>query len=324
MVGDLPLVSIVVLNYNGARYVESFLKSLLNKTLYDRYEVVFVDNCSSDDSACQAEMLSSIFKNFKMVRLRKNYGYAGGNLVGARLAVGDILVFCNVDIEVTSGWLTRLVRTLLSDRSIGLAQPKVVFMDDKTRINSVGVTVSRLCFPYNIGYGEIDLGQYDSLNEVPAVYGACFAVKREVISKVGLFDPWFFLIHEELDFSIRIRLAEYRICYVPSSVIFHAMGGSFKEMEETTRDYVKKYYSTRNRLAVIFKNFEMHNVLLLLAASFLLELLRTLYPSRSPRIPELGATGSDIAALARPMAGFRPFSPSLAILPNIILFLICR
>ncbi|MEM3833375.1 MAG: glycosyltransferase family 2 protein [Thermoprotei archaeon] len=144
-----PLVSVIILNYNGLKYIDKCLKSVLC-TDYPNFEVIFVDNASTDESCEYLERRYSFNPRTKIVKNPENYGFAKGNDVGANHASGKYIVFLNVDTKVDPAWLTKLVSTLELDTSIGAAQAKLLRMDDPGRLDTCGHKLTPYGFTYEI------------------------------------------------------------------------------------------------------------------------------------------------------------------------------
>jgi len=202
-----PFCSIIVLNFNGKRHLNDCFKSL-RKINYpkNRYEVIMVDNASTDGS------IKFVKKHFSWVRilsLRKNYGFSEGNNKGATKAKGEYIIFLNNDTEVEKDWLIELVK-VANDKKIGICGPKII---DKT----LG----------EIGEGHMIFGmEYqrsgNKLKECFWVSGCSMFVKREVIEKMGrLFDPSYFMYYEDVDACWRARRLGYKVMYVPTSIVHH-------------------------------------------------------------------------------------------------------
>src|SRR5262249_24110127 len=118
-----PKVSIIVVNWNGERFLKDCLSALSGQT-YANYEIILVDNGSSDNSVC---FTRKNFPEVKLVALRENTGFTGGNAVGLEVAVGDFVALVNNDARPEKTWLEHLIHPMLEDRTIGICAPKVIF-----------------------------------------------------------------------------------------------------------------------------------------------------------------------------------------------------
>jgi GT2 family glycosyltransferase len=221
-----PFVSIVILNFNGKRFINTCLSSVF-KTSYERFEVVLVDNASTDGSL---DTLSGDFLNsdrLKIVRNPMNVGYGPANNIGYAHAVGDYIVFLNNDTVVDPGWLESLVTVLENDSSIGLAQSLI--LDMKT---SLVQTAGWLVSDYFVGLYSIRFDNNVSVDSFPGVFevsyasGAAMIIKRELVEEIGLFDPKYFWFYDDNYLSFKSWLVGKRVVVVTNSRVFHAGGGT--------------------------------------------------------------------------------------------------
>jgi GT2 family glycosyltransferase len=263
---DKKLASIIIVNYNGKKFLSDCLSSVLNQS-YKNYEVILVDNASVDGSV---NFVKKNFPSVKIIQSKRNLGFAGGNNLGIKASKGDYIVLLNFDTIVKPNWLEELIKAAESNSQVGIVGSKLLLFDRKT-LNSTGIQFSyKLCNGSDRGIGEIDNGQYDS-EAKQDVLGVCFAsalIKRKVIEDIGLLDEKTFLFFEDLDYCIRARLRGYKVLYCPSSVVYHKLGASHKK--ESIR--IKKY-GLRNRFRVLLKNYSFWNMLKWGAYSFVLNLI---------------------------------------------------
>lgn len=253
-----PLVSIIVLNYNGRQFVSKCLRSLSGQT-YRNFEVIFVDNASTD---CSVEHVRKIRRHLGIPRLRiivsgVNLGFCGGINLGIRYARGEYIVLLNVDTYLAPSWLEELVKAVASDERIGICQSKIVYPD--FRINTTG----NLCDFYGStacrGVGEIDKCQYDKSQEnFFFASGASLLIKKKVLEDIGLLDEKLFLYYDDVDLSWRARLKGYSICYIPTSLCVHFESSSVRQFKEA--GLLAFYYNQRNKVRVLLKNYGLLNV----------------------------------------------------------------
>lgn len=258
---NYPLVSVVILNYNGKTYLgETLLKCLSSvlKNAYSNFEVIFVDNGSTDDSI---EFIKEVFRGnpkLKIVKNEKNYGFALGNNLGVKHAKGKYVILLNNDIEVEPRWMKELVKVMEADLNIGVAQSKVLYMD-RLHIQTVGNLLDPAQLTYLMGYNQEDKGQYNKVCEITFACGAAFIVRRALINEIGLFDPKYFSYHDDCDLGWRARLAGYKVVVVPSSVVYHYGGGTY-----TQRAHAKNldfFFLLASRFGLFIKNYEYKNIL---------------------------------------------------------------
>lgn len=241
-------ISIITINYNGLANTCALIETIP----FNDYplEVIVVDNASSED---EATLIEQRYPQVKVIRSRKNLGFAGGNNLGIQAARGKYLFFINNDtiLRPQDSNLQHLIDRLESDTKIGMVCPKIRFAWDSCPIQFAGYTpLSRITLRNKaIGYGEEDLGQYDNAHSTPYAHGAAMMVKREAIERAGLMPECYFLYYEELDWSMMIRRTGYEIWYEPTCTIYH------KESQATGQDSaLRTYFITRNRLLFAKRN----------------------------------------------------------------------
>lgn len=258
-----PLVSVVVLNFNGGGVLRECLQSV-SRTEYSNFEVIVVDNCSTDGSCLVVERE---FPQFRLVRNSGNFGYSKGNNVGIACSRGDFVVLLNNDTVVTPGWLSELVREARRDPDC-FYQPKILFVGSD-RINSAGNCVQLFGFAFPRGLGEVDVGQYDGKCEVSYASGACVLASRRLVEDVGLLDEGFFTFYEDVNWGWRGLMRGFRTVYVPSAVVYHKWGGSWGRLMSSRKFFLIE----RSRVASVFRNYSFRTLVLLFPALVFVELL---------------------------------------------------
>ena len=241
-------ISIITINYNGLANTCALIETIP----FNDYplEVIVVDNASSED---EATLIEQRYPQVKVIRSKKNLGFAGGNNLGIKAALGKYLFFINNDtfLRPQDSNLQHLIDRLESDTKIGMVCPKIRFAWGTCPIQFAGYTpLSRITLRNKaIGFGEEDLGQYDNAHSTPYAHGAAMMVKREAIEQAGMMPECYFLYYEELDWSMMIRRAGYDIWYEPTCTIYH------KESQSTGQDSaLRTYFITRNRLLFAKRN----------------------------------------------------------------------
>jgi GT2 family glycosyltransferase len=247
-----PFVSIIVLNYNGTRYIKRCVETVL-KSEYDNFELVIVDNNSADNSL---DIVKDEFHDdrLKLIRNNKNVGFASGNNLGVNYARGKYFVLLNVDTEVHPKWLGELVDVMESDLTIGAAQAKLLSLDDKSLFDSAGDYLDFYGYSFRRGgdWLEKDSGQYDTIQDIFSARGAAVITRREIVKRIGLFDDDYFLAFEDIDFCWRVKLYGKRIAFVPSSIVYHKGAG----ISSTISDSIKNMHGTKNIIMTMIKNYD--------------------------------------------------------------------
>ncbi|MFB3888949.1 MAG: glycosyltransferase family 2 protein [Candidatus Bathyarchaeia archaeon] len=263
------LVSVVIVNYNGRRSLGKVFERCLDSVLrtdYPRFEVLFVDNASTDGSAELVETRYGEDKRLRVIRNERNLGYAEGNNRGIRQAKGAFIALLNSDTEVDIGWLSELVETA-KQAGVGAVQSKLLRLDNPSVLDSAGGWVDYYGYHLERGRGQ-EASSYSRTSEIFYAKGAGVLLNRDVLQKTGLFDSDFFMYFEEVDLCWRIWLAGYRVLFAPASLVRHASGSTASRLQERTR----LYFSIRNHLLVLLKNYGFSNKVKSEVVSVLFEL----------------------------------------------------
>jgi len=243
-------ISIIILNWNGWPDTLECLDSL-SKITYSNYDVIVIDNNSTNDSAEKiknwiANKKSAI--NYNLIINSYNAGFAGGNNLGIECAVknkSDYILLLNNDTLVDPGFLEKLAKTGESDRSFGIIGPKIYYETDKNRIWFGGGYFSWLGGGRHLDFNKIDGNPLDeTIKEVDFITGCALLIKREVVEKIGLMNEDFFIYYEDTEWSLRARKYGYKIIYAPVSHIWHKVSRSVKPKTNPT----VHYYHIRNAL----------------------------------------------------------------------------
>jgi hypothetical protein len=248
-----PLVSIIVVNFNGKHHLRNCINSL-KKTAYPNFEVILVDNGSTDESV---DLIKNNFGWVKLLENEKNLGPIKGRNIGASIARGELIVFLDNDTEVDSKWLSDLVKVMVKNKSIGICACKVKFFSNRDLINSAGMGCDIYGFAFSRGLicrgnYEKDEGQYDKEEEVFAGYAAAMMIRKDVLDEVNYLNSDFGMYYEEIDLSWKVRIAGYKVVYSPKSIVYHKMTGPKSSF---TRKI--KYYTEMNRLRTVIQNYSL-------------------------------------------------------------------
>ena len=217
----MTLVSVVVVNYNGAETLERCLRTLLADSGETETEILVVDNASSDGSASIAEELAAEHDSLRLLRSPTNRGYAGAVNVALAEARGEYLAVLNMDVVVSEGWLEPLVASLEADPAVAAACPLILLESDPGRINAAGQNVHPTALGSNRWLGKPRERTGGEPFRVSGLHGAAFLVRRELLERIGGWDESGFLYHEDVELSWMLRLAGREICCVPASTVRH-------------------------------------------------------------------------------------------------------
>lgn len=243
-----PEVSIIIPNWNGRHLLEDCLNSL-DKQSYKNFQVIVVDNNSSDGSI---DWIDKNFPLIKVISLDKNYGFAFACNIGAKSVESKYLIFLNNDTEVEKNWVSYLVKTIRQHESSGVASvgSKLLNFYNRSTIDGVGIEINEVGQAKSVGWNETDIGQFDSQTTVFGVTGGASLFNREIFIKVGLFDEDYFMYSEEVDWAFRAQFLGYKALYCPKAVVYHKHKSSSKKMPQHL-----EYWQFRNMFQTIIKDF---------------------------------------------------------------------
>jgi len=265
-----PRTAIVILNWNGIKYLRRFLPSVL-ATRYTNYEVIVADNGSTDESL---EYLHQYHPEVRIIALPSNGGFSKGYNDALKQVQADYYVLLNSDVEVEPGWLSPVIDLMESDAGIGACQPKILTERHRNLFEYAGAAggwIDYLGYPFARGrifdVCEEDHGQYDEVVPVFWASGAAMFVRATVYHACGGLDEYFFAHMEEIDLCWRMQLAGYRIMVCPQSVVYHVGGGTLPKGNAR-----KVYLNFRNNLIMLCKNLPLGQLLWKLPARWMLDI----------------------------------------------------
>ena len=269
-------LAIILVNWNSYELTDDTLQSLY-KTTYKDYDIICVDNASTDQSLAQ---LQKNHTDIIILTSDQNTGFTGGNNKGMQYAIQHEYAYTlllNNDVAVEDDFLEPMVQSLDKNQSLGAVQPLIYFHHDRTLIWNAGSRYNKwLGVTKTIGYNKKDADQTERyhirenkvdpstkngnsnhmVQKIAWITGCAFMVKTEVLKKVGLlYDP-FFIYYEDVDLSFRIKNAGHDLGYVPASVIYHIAGMSHKSTKKTAEGYVNPkvhYLNARNHIWLLKK-----------------------------------------------------------------------
>lgn len=266
---SLPIVAIVILNWNGKGHLETYMPSVL-ATHYSGSEIYLIDNGSTDDSV---QFLNKNFPSVKVISLDENLGFPGGYNAGLKEISADYFVLLNNDVEVHPEWLESPIELMEVDKSIAACQPKICAYSEKDYFEYAGAAggyIDWLGYPFCKGrlfeVREEDTGQYDEAAEIFWASGAAMIIRAELYNSFEGLDETFFAHMEEIDLCWRLKNAGYRIMYCPDSIVYHLGGGSIPY--GSTR---KTFLNFRNNLTMLYKNLSLAEILFIMPIRFMLD-----------------------------------------------------
>lgn len=279
-----PKVSVVIVNWNGRRWLESCLPALAGQT-YRQFEIILVDNGSEDDSVA---WLAEHWPDVRVLTLTQNTGFAAANNRGIEVASGTWIATLNNDTVVNSNWLANLVASA-DGPEVGMVASMVVFWDEPGRVDAAGIEVDVAGMAWNRGHGR-RVDEIPVVDEVFGPNGAAALYRRQMLAEIGAFDEDYFAYYEDVDLAWRARRAGWRCRYAPAAVVRHwhsATGGQ--------SPWLKTYLVSRNRLWTIIKNYHRWRLFYRLPLIVLVDLFALVYRLAADR--NLAALRGRLAAL---------------------------
>lgn len=267
-------VSMIVSNFNGMKLnlIGDCINSLI-KPGYPSWELIVVDNASTDDSV---KYLKKRFKNYKNCNVLENpiNMYSQGLNLGAKKASGKYLAYFNNDTAITNSYLENLVKEFEKDKKLVIAQGKILNYKNHKKIDSAGETMDIFGNPVTIGIGEKDNGQCDHIDDILSASGSACMIKKSVFEKIGGYDPIFGIGYEDMDLALRARRLGYRVKRFPKAIVYH------KRAATDLADFIRvkvKWHFNKNRLITMIKNYPLLLLIATLPVTIALYKLIILY-----------------------------------------------
>ncbi len=260
-----PLVSVIIINYNGKIFLKNCISSIL-KNNYHNYEIIVSDNASSDNSIgfIKKKFIKYLTK-IKFVKLSKNYGPAFARNEGFKISKGKYIAFLDNDTEVDKNWILKAVNLFNINEKIGVIQCKLLLLNQKKRIDYVGEFLGNLGFLKPISsYGNIDKGQYNKIYPILAAKSAGMFISRNAFIKAGKFDPDYFIFMEETDLGWRTWLSGYHNLFCPKSIVYHQFSSTKNIVSKDFNNYLIRFHGTKNYIQTLIKNLSILNLIKIL------------------------------------------------------------
>lgn len=250
-----PLVSVILVNYNGAAVVLNCLRSLQQFSRSVATEIILVDNASEDGSPDQ---IAQEFPQIELIRLAQNVGFGAGNNLGARQARGEFLFLLNTDTLLIEEVLPELIRLMQAHPEAGIIGPRLLNADRTLQLSiarEIGIkgefqTLRQLQKSKHAHQQEAVFAQYQSLQAVDIVVGAAFLIRKSLFQQLGGFDQNFFMYFEESDLCQRARDAGWQVLYTPTVSLIHLGGYSVgQRSQQMALEYRRSqlYYYQKHR-----------------------------------------------------------------------------
>ena len=252
-------VAVVILNYNGSRFLKQFLPGVIASCNPELAEVIVADNASTDDSVA---MMKDCFPGVRLIENGSNGGFATGYNLALRQIEAQYYVLLNSDIEVAPGWIEPVIELMDANPNIAACQPKILSYYHQEQFEYAGASggfIDKYGYPFCRGRIfqnlEDDKGQYDEPKEVFWATGACMFVRADLYHKIGGLDDSFFAHMEEIDLCWRLKNIGYQVFCCPQSKVYHIGGGTLPKNSPR-----KTYLNFRNNLSLLAKNLPKKRV----------------------------------------------------------------
>lgn len=263
-------VAVVILNWNGRKYLEQFIPSVTQYSADPEFRVFIVDNASTDDSC---HFIREKYPDVGLIEFERNHGFARGYALALPQIEAEFYVLLNSDVEVTENWLDPMINLMDSDPSIAAVMPRMRSFAAREYFEYAGAAggyIDRFGYPFCRGRIlteiEEDKGQYDDSREVFWASGACMVLRASAYSQTGGLDGDFFAHMEEIDLCWRLKRLGYKIFYCAESMVYHVGGGTLPNNNPR-----KLYYNYRNSLFLLFKNISVKGFITILFPRMLLD-----------------------------------------------------
>ncbi|MCF7795070.1 glycosyltransferase family 2 protein [Patescibacteria group bacterium] len=268
-------VGIVLVNYKdyAKKYLEEAWQSLMLQNYpKDKYYVYIVDNASNQES------FSYLLNNYPEAKIlkREDGNYAAANNLGANTAISDgcdYIVICNMDTVFTKDWLKELVISANNNKEAGIVQSKILLFDKENKgrkkINTLGNNLHFLGFGLVSHYGEDDRKISDYGKGFTYASGCSFLIKKELFEKIEGYNEEFYMYHDDVELSLKVKMLGYSIILAPKSVLYHKY--------EFSRSIRMLYYMERNRLMTLFLFYNTKTLVLIAPALVVVELGLIMY-----------------------------------------------
>jgi GT2 family glycosyltransferase len=222
-------LSVIILNFNTKNLLRDCLSSVLQQTQGINFEIIIVDNGSTDGSVEMIEELRIKNKGLRIIKNKKNLGFAKANNQGIRKAAGDYVFLLNSDTFLKKNSLLKLVEFAKDHPQAGGVGPRLLNKDGSKQPSVAPFFTLPRVFLWLLTGDRFLFSSPDTTRQVDWVMGAALLIKKEVFKKTGLLDEHFFMYLEEVEWCYRLKKAGWQIWFYPGAEIFHLVRGSSPE-----------------------------------------------------------------------------------------------
>ena len=249
-------VTFIITTFNNKDIIDECLDSVKNQNYAD-FNITVVDDCSTDGTP---EHIKKKYPNIKVIQKQIQTGPSSSRNIGITNTKSDYVVFMDSDVVLNKMWVGQLVRFMGNNKEVGIVAGKLMFYDDKTKINSAGGGLFRM----GVGF---DIGRDYEQRDVLYVCSAAMMARKKVLDEVGGFDDSYFYGYEDTDLGWRVNLAGYRVVYYPQALAYHKGSQTVSSMPD--RVY---FHAVKNRIRTMLKNYETKNWIIYIPINILFTL----------------------------------------------------
>lgn len=269
-----PLITIIISNLNGMNLnlLPDCLDSL-TKPNYPKWELIVVDNNSTDKSVSYLKKRFSKLSNCMVIQNPINM-YSQGLNLGAKAAKGKFLAYFNNDVAIDKKYFAEIIKVFTKDKKLAIAQGKLLNLYKHRIIDSAGETMDKFGNPVTIGAGERDSGQYDVEEEILSASGSACVIKKRIFERLGGYDPDYGIGYEDMDLALRSRRLGLKVKRFPKAIVFH------KRASTDLAEFIKvkvKWHFNKNRLSTMIKNYPFSVLIYTIPTTLVIYLGITLY-----------------------------------------------
>lgn len=269
MTNRFSLISIIISNYNGVKLdiLQECLKSF-KKVNYPNYEIILVDNASTDDSIKMAQKILGKDPRFKIIQNPVNM-YSEGLNLGLNAANGEFIAYFNNDVVLEKNYFNELVKAFRRYPALALAQGKLLWYFDHKVIDSAGETMDIYGNPVTIGYKTADTHKFDNEEEILSASGSACIFRKSVLKEIGGYPPGFGIGYEDMDVALRLRRRGFTVMRIPSAICYHKRGAT--DLSSLVRIKVRWHFN-KNRLSTMIRNYPLSLLISTLPVTILIYL----------------------------------------------------
>lgn len=249
-------ITVIIPNYNGIKYIEGCIDSLLAQTIADRMEIIVVDNASEDGSD---SLVEEKYPQIRLIRLSENFGFSRAVNEGITVSRSPYVLLVNDDTKSDPSLAQALLETMESDERIFSAASRMIQMGNEKLLDGAGDLYSAFGWAYARGKDKsVSAKKYDKVTDVFAACAGCAMYRKRILDEIGYFDEFHFAYLEDVDMGYRAKIMGYRNVYCPKAVVYHAGSAT---TGSRYNDF-KVRLSSRNNVYLVFKNMPAAQLLL--------------------------------------------------------------